>query len=531
MRDSKKKLDVLICEILGQMQERKYGRKISQHYQYSFDLLTSISDDMGEDNLSEKLIKTFLDSPVNCSEKWTGKEHTHRKRCVRLLSSLAQTGAIDWGKQKPKDISRILKTGTFRRELELFSDRLKENGLRPNTMIGYRRIVTYFLIFCQDHGYGNLSDLKPDDVSRFIELLYRDGKYRPTTIGIALSGLRMFLSGNEYTEPFSLEIPVHLPRSRNIIEVYSEKELAAICRLLLETGLRGTDVCSLTLKDIDWEKDVLSITQDKTKKQLTLPLKATYGNAIYDYLLTERPKDGSEYVFLRSLAPYRQLKAGAIYSILINMEVLSGVQKNGRVTGSRMTRHNAASGAGVPMSDISAVLGHSDPNNVSVYLSTDAKRLAACTLRLPSVEGVEDLRYRELYVRWIQMAAFLPMMRSHGTDTPREPWNFGEPGTVYYDTIVRYIRKRYRMLPYSYSLGNKVLREAISGSIICILETRSSWRRRHFQFLRKLHSFAVTMYSRQKKGHIAVDLPFHQKTALYMKEGRSRLVMAVLMKY
>lgn len=235
----------------------------------------------------------------------------------------------------------MLKTGTFRRELELFSDRLKENGLRPNTMIGYRRIVTYFLIFCQDHGYGYLSDLKPDDVSRFIELLYRDGKYCPTTIGSALSGLRMFLSGNEYTEPFSLEIPVHLPRGRNIIEVYSEKELAAIetllllgrltkrdtaiCRLLLETGLRGTDVCSLTLKDIDWEKDVLSITQDKTKKQLTLPLKATYGKAIYDYLLTERPKDGSEYVFLRSLAPYRQLKAGAIYSILKNMEVLSGV--------------------------------------------------------------------------------------------------------------------------------------------------------------------------------------------------------------
>lgn len=59
-----------------------------------------------------------------------------------------------------------------------------------------------------------------------------------------------------------------------------------------------------------------------------------------------------------------------------------------------MTRHNAASAmlrAGVPMSDISAVLGHSDPNIVSVYLSTDAKRLAACTLRLPSVEEGGDL--------------------------------------------------------------------------------------------------------------------------------------------
>lgn len=68
-------------------------------------------------------------------------------------------------------------------------------------------------------------------------------------------------------------------------------------------------------------------------------------------------------------------------------------------------------------------------------------------------KGAEDLGYRELYVRWLQLAAYLPVMRSHGTDTPREPWNFGEPGSVYYDAIVKYIKKRYAMLPYTYSLA------------------------------------------------------------------------------
>lgn len=404
MRDNKKKLVELICEALQQMQERKYGRKISLHYQSSFNILTSIADDMGEDNLSEKLIKAFLDSPANCSVKWAEKEKTHRERCIRLLSSLAQTGVIDWGKKKTEDISGMLKTGTFQLELEIFCSHLKERGLRPNTVTGYKRMVTYFLLFCQDNGYGCLSDLKTDDVSRFIVSLYRDGRYRPTTIGSALSGLRMFLIQNEYTEPFSQEIPVHLPRARNIIEIYNDKDLAAIenlllsgrltkrdaaiCRLLLETGLRGTDVCSLKLKNIDWEKDAIYIIQDKTQRQLTLPLRASYGNAIYDYIRTERPKIGLEYVFLSSLAPYLQLRAGAIYSILKNMEALAGIQKDGRVRGSRMTRHNAASAmlrAGVPMSDISATLGHRDPNIVSVYLSTDASTLAACTLVLPSV--------------------------------------------------------------------------------------------------------------------------------------------------
>lgn len=71
-------------------------------------------------------------------------------------------------------------------------------------------------------------------------------------------------------------------------------------------------------------------------------------------------------------------------------------------------------------------------------------------------KGVEDYGYRELYTRWLQMGTFLPVMRSHGTDTPREPWNFGEPGTLYYDTIVSYIRLRYEMMPYSYSLAHQV---------------------------------------------------------------------------
>ena len=49
--------------------------------------------------------------------------------------------------------------------------------------------------------------------------------------------------------------------------------------------------------------------------------------------------------------------------------------------------------------------------------------------------GVKNVAYRELYVRWLQFAAFTPMMRSHGTDTPREIWNFGEKGSWEYNSI------------------------------------------------------------------------------------------------
>jgi len=70
--------------------------------------------------------------------------------------------------------------------------------------------------------------------------------------------------------------------------------------------------------------------------------------------------------------------------------------------------------------------------------------------------GIEDLGYRELYVRWFQYGAFLPIFRSHGTDTPREIWRFGNPGEPFYDTLVRYLRLRYRLMPYIYSLAGQV---------------------------------------------------------------------------
>jgi alpha-D-xyloside xylohydrolase len=48
------------------------------------------------------------------------------------------------------------------------------------------------------------------------------------------------------------------------------------------------------------------------------------------------------------------------------------------------------------------------------------------------------------------------MFRAHGTDTPREIWRFGNPGERVYETLVKYLRLRYRLLPYIYSLAGQV---------------------------------------------------------------------------
>ena len=64
--------------------------------------------------------------------------------------------------------------------------------------------------------------------------------------------------------------------------------------------------------------------------------------------------------------------------------------------------------------------------------------------------------FAELNTRWMQYALFCPIFRSHGTGTPREPWRFGEPGTRYYDAMLKCIELRYRLIPYLYSTARWV---------------------------------------------------------------------------
>ena len=64
--------------------------------------------------------------------------------------------------------------------------------------------------------------------------------------------------------------------------------------------------------------------------------------------------------------------------------------------------------------------------------------------------------FQELYVRWLQFGAFNPMMRSHGTDTPREIYHFGTKGEPIYDAIEKTINLRYALLPYIYSTSWEV---------------------------------------------------------------------------
>ena len=78
--------------------------------------------------------------------------------------------------------------------------------------------------------------------------------------------------------------------------------------------------------------------------------------------------------------------------------------------------------------------------------------------------GAKNPEFQQLYVRWMQFSVFTPMMRSHGTDIPREIYQFGERGEAPFDLQEKFINMRYHLLPYSYASAWEVTHR--SGSFI-----------------------------------------------------------------
>lgn len=58
--------------------------------------------------------------------------------------------------------------------------------------------------------------------------------------------------------------------------------------------------------------------------------------------------------------------------------------------------------------------------------------------------------YPELFVRWFEWGAFQPVMRAHGERMHNEVWAYGKQAEP---ILAKYLRLRYQLLPYTYSLG------------------------------------------------------------------------------
>lgn len=406
-------LTELTDNILEQMESSGFMESTRGFYVTLFRKLSRMAVERGDTHYTIELGQAFINDDSHIIPENTERYHHERTvaytRCIKFVESYIKDGVVDFSPAL-HSASFPISSDALREDFSKYLSELEARNLKPNTIDGYRRFTYYFVEYLENKGYQQISDIVCGDVVSFVAVICSE-KYQATSLGSHMPGLKIFLGMNQHTKRFLCEIPEHLPKKRDILKVYSDEEYdriidrlsqsdeisfrnKAITLLALNTGLRAVDICAIRLGDIDWEHNYIHIVQQKTGHSHNIPLTEAVGNALVDYLLNERPQSDSDMVFLRARAPYAPLMSHAgIRGILFNVVNDSDIDAKGRIYGTRITRHSAASRMlrkGIPLPVISEMLGHGSKDSVMIYITTDDAKLAECTLPLPKGGVLHD---------------------------------------------------------------------------------------------------------------------------------------------
>jgi site-specific recombinase XerD len=153
-------------------------------------------------------------------------------------------------------------------------------------------------------------------------------------------------------------------------------------------GLRISDIKALRLDNIDFAKKIISITQVKTDKPLTLHLLPDVGWAIIDYVKNGRPQSDSPEIFVRHVVPYTSFATtDNVAHIIGRYANAAGIYKPlPKKNSFHMLRYGLASELlqkNVSITTISGILGHSELNVTTTYTKINVPQLRACALEVP----------------------------------------------------------------------------------------------------------------------------------------------------
>jgi len=165
----------------------------------------------------------------------------------------------------------------------------------------------------------------------------------------------------------------------------------AIGKLAFYTGMRRIDIANLHFENINTEKDEITFIQQKTGLKVCLPLRSVVGNALYDYIVNERPKCDSDYIFIRDLRPFIPLTPeGLAKTSQYIFKEVDIRQEKGRKKGFHLFRHAFASdlvSRNISGHIVSELLGHASMVSLNPYLDADMEHLRECALSIAPFFG------------------------------------------------------------------------------------------------------------------------------------------------
>ena len=148
----------------------------------------------------------------------------------------------------------------------------------------------------------------------------------------------------------------------------------AIIEFLYSTGCRVSELTGIKKEDVDWNKKSVHLF-GKGKKHRTSYLNAKAEVALKEYLNSR--DDDNEYLFVSSRSPHGQLKKCAVEKIVKQIAERASDNVSKPVT-PHIFRHTTATTAlnnGMPIEDISSLLGHENVATTMIYAKTSIENI------------------------------------------------------------------------------------------------------------------------------------------------------------
>jgi site-specific recombinase XerD len=199
---------------------------------------------------------------------------------------------------------------TLKGLLPKFIKHLEEKGRSPSTILAYRADLEQLINFLQDKNIVLPEQVKTSDLESFRDALLAQ-KYTAKSVSRKLNAIKTFfrflisektISGDPSENVSHPKIEPSIPKFLSPLEyralrdvVRDDSRISAIIELILQTGLRISEVANLKLKNI--KEDRLIVEAYATQPERTVPLNKPAKEALEKYL-SLRPKTNSPYVFV-----------------------------------------------------------------------------------------------------------------------------------------------------------------------------------------------------------------------------------------
>lgn len=260
-----------------------------------------------------------------------------------------------------------------------YKNYLRSAGKAEATVTAYTKDVEQLINFVGKQGNTQIDEVSTNDIRDFKDLLKKQ-RYTGKSISRKINSIKSFFrflvsKGEVNTNPATdVQHPKYQttpPRVLSKIEYRAlrdacrgDERMYAIIEILLQTGMRISELANLKLEDVDLERNIIDIRAQKTRGERKLPLNAAAKESLLNYLEV-RPRAREKTVFLTKTC--RPFLVRNIRTAIDRYFRLAGI-KNSKVNDLRHTFIVEQLKAGTPLVYVSQLVGHKRITTTEKYL-------------------------------------------------------------------------------------------------------------------------------------------------------------------